>query len=169
MRATLRLPRSLFNAMVTDLTRSHAVAYERVGFLQARFVRPTEGHALLLPYAFHPVDDEHYVDSRAAACINATAIRSAMQRALDEQCAVLHVHLHEHAGAPGFSTVDLRTLRELTPSFHQVVEDVAHGGVVLSHDSARALVWMPGAERPVSPVTNVVGFPLSLVRGLHVG
>jgi hypothetical protein len=156
----LRVPQALLDQMRTDLRRPHDFASERVGILLAR---EAEGHGdkLLLAWRYEPVHEHEYIDDRCVgARINREVIRRMLSYALSGE-SVLHVHLHEHSGRPGFSFVDEKNLQELIPSFRAVAPQCIHGALLLSADHGIAWGWMAGREGaiPASSIT-VVGQPL---------
>jgi hypothetical protein len=160
MRIEVRMRREFFAAMVADLDRSHPIAHERVGWVFAKQTIASAKDTLLLPVEYAPVADEDYVeDCRVGAKFNATAIRSAMQRSRASGLTCLQVHLHGHQGHTAFSGVDCRTIDDLANSFRVVAPNVAHGGLVLSHDSATARIWLPGEKAPAPARAVIVGFP----------
>jgi hypothetical protein len=163
MKVMVRLLRNVYEEIGTDLSRPHSFAGERVGFL---FGRTGNGRTttLLLVTSYLSVEDDGYVPNEAAgARINSGTIRGVMQRALTTGEVVLHVHVHEHRGAPRFSSVDERELARLVPAFARVSADVPHGALVLSRDSAAAMVWLPGALTPQhTQCISVVGYPMRL-------
>jgi hypothetical protein len=164
MRATIRMPRGVYNEAIEHLLREHAFAVERVGFMYAR-VADAGASALLLVTSFEPVPDEEYVpDHGVGARIGGGAIRRAMQRALSTGDSVLHVHLHAHRGPTAFSRVDERELARLVPSFGRVSKNVPHGAVVFSRDHATALVWGHDGHPVRTEAVAVVGFPVTAWR-----
>jgi hypothetical protein len=165
MSVVVRMPRALYQRASDDLTRPHDFAWERVGFLFGR-AGGGGGSTLLLMTSYDSVADDCYVqDARVGARINSTAIRAAMQRALTTGEVVLHVHVHDHRGVPGFSWVDERELARLVPSFARVAPNVPHGALVLSRDRGSAMVWMPSAAAPQRTENiSVVGYPMALWR-----
>ena len=162
MTPLLRLPRSLFESIKDDLSRPHPIAAERVGFLYCR----TSHHGMIsLAYAYIPVKDENYeADLTVGSCINSNAIREAMQRAIDFDDGVFHVHLHEHHGFPRFSGTDIQTLRKLVPSFRVVSLSNTHGGLVLSKESGSMVALKPDSRSLQSGAVSIVGYP-SNIRG----
>jgi hypothetical protein len=150
MKLVFRLPQGLYHQIHTDLSRAHPFAAERVGFLSCGAAALERGGLLLLADTYHPVEDSHYVDDpRAGATINADAIRTALQITHRQKVSMFHVHRHEHYGRPQFSTIDRRESARLIPDFFKVRNEMPHGVVVFSHDSARGLCWLPGQESPL--------------------
>lgn len=165
MSVRFRMTASLFDAMVDDLRRPHAFAYERVGFLYTRS-GTGDRDRLVLGSEYVPVADEDYLDEPgAAAWIGADAIRKARARALTEEVGVFHVHLHEHRGRTSPSSIDAAEMRKVVPSFVGVAPDRVHGAIVLSLTDACVASWSP-AERDLVDVETVaiVGFPYRLSR-----
>jgi len=165
MNLTIRIPRAFHSRLVHDLERPHDFAFERVGWIFARQASADNNNALLFPVAYEPVADENYVeDDDVGARFNAAAIRAALQRSRSSSLSCLQVHLHNHHGETDFSGVDCKTIDELAPSFR----NLAHGGVVLSRDSATGRIWVPGATRSLRPRIVIVGFPMHAAREGHV-
>ena len=109
MKLVFRLSQGLYHEIQKDLSRTHPVAAERVGFLACGIATLDRGGLLLLADTYHPVADSHYVnDPRAGATINAEAIRAALQIAYRQKVSMFHIHRHEHYGRPQFSAIDLR-------------------------------------------------------------
>lgn len=161
MRIEVRLRRKFFETMVADLRRPHPVAYERVGWVFAKQTVASPHDILLFAVDYAAVAEEDYLeDNRVGASFNATAIRAAMQRSRATGLACLQVHLHDHHGHTAFSSVDIRTIDKLTSSLRVVAPEIAHGGVVLSHDSATTRIWLPQTEHHTPSRATIVGFPM---------
>jgi hypothetical protein len=161
MRVEVRLLREFFETTVADLRRPHPVAYERVGWVFAKQTIASEHDVLLFAVDYAPVADEDYLeDSLVGASFNATAIRAAMQRSRATGMACLQVHLHDHHGHTNFSSVDRQTIDKLANSLRVVAPNIAHGGLVLSHDSATARIWLPDAKDHTPSRAVIVGFPM---------
>jgi proteasome lid subunit RPN8/RPN11 len=158
---TVRLRRDLLAKVHRDLARRHPFAFERVGFLFGCTEPVGEGAALILVRDYTPVPDAQYLrNSPHGATIGSAAIRAALQRALDTGDSVLHVH--EHGGAsPAPSGTDLRTYRELTPSFAAAAPKAVHGGLVLGDSGAHCLALVPGAKQLMPTRLRVIGRPLA--------
>jgi hypothetical protein len=54
---------------------------------------------------------------------------------------ILHVHLHEHAGIPRFSSIDDHESARFVPDFLKVRATMPHGAIVLSNDAACGRCW----------------------------
>lgn len=165
MNITVRISRGFHASLVEDLERPHAFAYERVGWIFAKQAEAMSSHLLLLPVAYEPVDDDNYIaDPAVGACFNATAIRAALQRCRSKGLSCLQVHLHNHRGETDFSGVDCQTIDELAPPFRSVAPGLAHGGLVLSRDSATVRIWLPGSLKPARSRVVIVGFPMHFAQ-----
>ena len=162
MNFELRLTRTLLEAIHADLSRPHPYAWERVTFLSC-CASPLRADALaLLGLDLHTVADEDYErDQTVGAMLGAGAFRKILQFAYHQEVSVLHVHRHEHDGTPWFSDVDLREARNYVPDFWRVRPGYPHGTVVLSHDSAAGLLWIPHSPRQsrLSRI-SIVGMPI---------
>jgi len=165
MSITIRLTRSLYKHVLSDLRRPHVHAAERVGFLYGRLA--TGPNPLILMTRYSSVADECYVhDREVGARIDGNAIRAALQGVVDVGDGVFHTHLHEWPGRPRFSVVDDRELPKLIPAFRAVGRRQASGLFLLSADSAIADVWLPGAEQAQrADRIAVVGYPVQFLGG----
>lgn len=77
MSARIRIPQKLYEDIQADLARSHAHAYERVGFLYCRRVAAIP-NPILLAVEYQPVADANYIaDSSVGARIGSMAIHDA--------------------------------------------------------------------------------------------
>jgi hypothetical protein len=158
----LKLPGLLLEGIHRDLSRPHTFAAERVGFLTCGSGEAPGGDQILLGHRWHSVADEDYVDNpRVGAAIGGSAFRKILQYAYHNPVSILHVHRHDHPGAPMFSPVDLKSAREYVPGFFNVQHSMPHGIMVLSFDSAAGQVWDFGrpVARPID-VFHIVGFPM---------
>lgn len=168
MRPVVRLTRQAFDGIALDLSRPHPFALERVGFVFSKLSFAGPEVAVVFPVAYVPVSDEHYIeDDSVGVRIGTEAIRFAHQHALTTRLGCLHVHMHPGAARPWFSRVDLETLAGLSPSLRRMAPGAAHGGLVLAHDRASGLLWLPSASEPVEADVTVVGYPMLLERSLH--
>jgi hypothetical protein len=162
MSIRLRLRDTTWAQMHAELSRPHAHAAERVGFLTCGVAASADGGVLLVDSQWQSVDDTHYlVNPNVGACIGPAAFRAILQFAYHHRVSILHVHRHEHYGRPGFSTIDLTSLRQFVPDFWNVRPEFPHGALVLSHDSATGLIWMPEGDGPIAiDRIDKVGMPL---------
>jgi len=140
-----------------DLVRPHGFAAERVGFISVR-AAATPSALLLLAEGYHPVADEDYVnDATVGAMMGQHAIRKALDIALLRGLGMFHVHMHDHAGRPGFSRIDLREQLKFVPDFFKVRREMPHGAVVLSRDMAAGRVWFQPASVSAISEFDAVG------------
>ncbi len=148
MKLTLKITGGLLAAVRSDLSRPHAFAHERVGFISAG-LSSLGSDVLLIARSYRPVVDQDYLDDPSVgAMMGPEAIRKALQWAMGEGHAMLHVHTHGGCGIPGFSSIDVRENAKFVPNFHKVAPKCAHGALVLSDDAARGQVWL---ERGCTP------------------
>lgn len=162
----LKIPKNLYDKMVTDLSRLHSFAFERVGFLYVKTGIEENKFSQILATNYIPVSESNYIkDPKVGAKINSPAIREVMQRILDTGEGALHVHMHEPVGQPRFSRVDSSALHSLIPSFKAVGPKTAHGALLLSGNKLTSLLWLPGEKSPVfANKIIIVGYPLSIYR-----
>lgn len=166
MNIDLRLTRDLLNDIHADLSRPHPYAGERVAFVSCRPVPLRNDSLALLGLELHPVTDDDYEhDNTVGAMLGAGAFRRILQVAYNTQVSMLHVHRHEHSGKPWFSDLDLSEARKYVPDFWKVRAGFPHGILVLSHDSATGLIWVPETrtQTRLSRI-SVIGAPIQEMR-----
>lgn len=162
MTIRLKIMRRLLAAIRQDLARPHPFAAERVGFISAG-VSSAGRDLFILGRSYRTVADADYMpDPSVGAMMGPEAIRKALQWAMTDNIAVLHVHTHGGRGRPGFSGVDLREQAKFVPNFFQLAPQRPHGALVLSEDSAFGHVWLD-ADRGYEELTGFVevGSPLN--------
>lgn len=161
----VKLTKLLFDTMRTDLRRPHPFAYERVGFILARKEHADDALTIFAT-SYQPIPDDQYLnDLNVGAKIGADALRGIMQKAYQSKDCILHVHLHEHSGPPGFSKTDRFGYNQMIPSFHNIGGDAVHGGMVFSFDNAIGLIWTSKNSEPVSvSKLSIVGYPLQIQK-----
>jgi hypothetical protein len=165
MTIVCRMTRDFASRMREDLLRRHVHAHERVAFISARAAELDDG-LLLLACEYHPVADEDYVpDPNVGAMMSETAVRKAMQIAWRSKCSMIHVHLHDHVGMPGFGHLDRKENGRFMPEFFNVQPLLPHAAIVLSHNAAAGLVWTERGPGPV-PFDEIVevGHPIRISR-----
>lgn len=162
MTISLRMTSPLWCHIHADLSRPHAFAFERVGFLTCGPSNLPAGDLLLLAQEWHTVDDTDYIDkATVGACIGPRAFRKILQQAYGSPSTILHVHRHEHFGMPGFSRTDILSMREFVPGFFNACRSRPHGALVLSRDAAAGHVWLDPAARPLEIETfHILGQPI---------
>ena len=165
MKLEFRITSGLAGQIRTDLRRRHRFAFERVGFISARPAATSPG-LTLLAIDYHSVADEDYVnDPSVGAMIGPTAMRKALQLTYKRDVSMLHVHMHEHAGPPEFSRVDLREYPKFVPDFFNVRPRLPHGAILLSHDELTGLIWpCRGAQPQRLDEAIEIGAPLRIFR-----
>jgi hypothetical protein len=152
MTTLFRAHTDLLREVRDDLCRPHPFAAERVGFLLCRAGRLKDNGLVILAGGYHLVEDDDYLDDpRVGAMMGPAAIRKAMQRAYNggaQDIGLFHVHMHDHAGMPGFSRVDLTEYNKFVPDFFNAVPAMPHGAIVLSLDRAIGLCWRTRDAQP---------------------
>ena len=166
MSAVLRIRRDLGDCIRADLRRPHPFAAERVGFMSASCARLASGGVVILAIGYHPVEDGDYLDDPSVgAMMGSAAIRKALQIAYLGKLSMIHVHMHDHPGTPGFSGIDLRESAKFMPDFFHVAPKLPHCAVVLSADSATGLCWRPGRAKPTYlDAIAETGAPMRITR-----
>jgi hypothetical protein len=160
MRTILKLTSKLHDDLFQRLREPHDFAGERVAFLKCRPAMSATS-LLLLAGGIHHVEDDDYVDDPSAgATIGRSGLRKALQASYTEAISMVHVHLHEHRGRPGFSRTDFRENALFVPDFWNVQPDLPHGALVFSLDSAVGQCWIPGSTAPVGIEVAIVGIPM---------
>jgi hypothetical protein len=155
MNAIVKITEELLCEALADLSRPHPFAGERVGFLRARAGQLNDG-IILLPFAYITVPDDGYArDHRAAAVINETTIRNALQTAYSERVAMVHIHLHNHPGTPRFSGIDISETDMFMPPFTAVRPELPHAAVVRSRDSFAGRCWINSSVIPITRFTVI--------------
>lgn len=166
MKLCLRLTRALYESARADLRRPHPFAAERVGFLFGKAARAGADRVVLTMHAYVALLNDEYVDDRSAGAVfSSGALRRMRQRVLDTGESAFHVHEHPHIGRPAFSTIDIRSLAELVPSFGVLVPEAPHGALLLSDDAAAGMAWSRDIPSPfVTEAISVVGYPMQVWR-----
>jgi hypothetical protein len=154
MTLMFRISNALLQSIHTDLSRPHAFAAERVGFLACGVASTANNGLGIYGASYHPVLDEDYLDDRrAAAMLGPAAFRKILQQAYREPAAVFHIHRHDHYGAPSPSRIDETESEKFIPDFWKVCPRHPHGILILSMDSLYGRVWHP-ASKDILPFTN---------------
>ena len=166
MKTRFKITRALLGSIRRDLVRPHPFAYERVGFISAGLATAGE-NLLILARNYRPLMDHEYLpNTSVGAMMGPTAIRSALQWAMESGGAMFHVHTHGGYGIPNFSTIDIRENAKFVPDFFKVASHSAHGAIVLSDDAARGQVWF-NRNGPYEFIQDFVevGVPIRKWRG----
>jgi hypothetical protein len=162
MKIRFKIQGDLLKSAMANLRRRHVFAAERVGFFLCRPSHLPEDGLLILAQGFHAVADEDYLnDPKAGATMGSHAIRKALESAYNQGASMFHVHIHEHRGKPGFSSIDSRETERFVPDFWNVQPTLPHGAIVLSQDSAFGKCWIPGKVDPTDISEFIsVGVPM---------
>ena len=160
MKTRFKIPARLLADMRADLYRPHAFAHERVGFLAAGAAYARDGSLTLFAREYQPVADDDYVnDPSVGAQIGPNAFARGLQLAYTPRSALFHVHSHGGRGIPSFSGVDLASGAEFVPGFFNAIGRYPHGLIVLSDNSATALMWRNASERAYVAEFISIGAP----------
>ena len=159
----IRISDELCQEIIKDLSREHDFAIERVGFVIGKSKELIENKELVIITEYIPVDDDHYLNDHAVgARINSSAIRGAMQIAMDRKCSIFHIHMHYGIGTPSFSTTDLKELPGIAESLINANPNNVHGVILLNKDGINGFVKMKPSKGKVSLEKLVrVGYPMS--------
>lgn len=158
MSIIFRARADLLRRIRMDLLRPHAFAHERVGFIVCRPGSLTDDGLVIIAADYVPVADEDYVDMprlgdlKVGATMGPAAMRKALQLAYNQggcDLSMFHVHMHNHAGMPGFGRVDDLESRRFVPDFFNIAPSVPHGALVLSQDMAFGMCWTKPGTEPV--------------------
>lgn len=129
--------------------------------------RQNEDTLMILAVSYSPVNDGDYIhDPTVGAKIGSAAIRNAMQRSLDSGMGVIHVHMHEGTGRPGFSLIDRESMNNLMPSFFNVSPCVPHGALVFNRDNIAGAIWKDKKKSHAITRISVIGYPCEFSRGV---
>lgn len=164
LKIRLRIPKSVYDNMMSDLSRQHDFAYERVGFAFATTTAVNTNTLIVTFNDYRPVKDSDYIeDESVGAKINSNAIRGSMQHCIDYHKGGFHVHIHNHMGRPIPSETDTIGLPGIVDSLMNVTDNQANGILILSKDSFYAVVKINGYSHYVVPeVISVIGYPMQL-------
>jgi hypothetical protein len=155
VKIALKIRSDMLEDILADLRRRHSFAAERVGFIIARPTRSKSGIILLASRYVVVPDDGYAEDYSAGAVMNEKTIFGAMQIGYAENVSVIHVHLHDHSGKPGFSLTDRRKSAKFVPAFLGARPEYPHAAVILSSDNFVGLCWLKGKKK-LLPVSQLV-------------
>ncbi len=166
MKIHVKILRSTYDLMRSDLLKPHPFAYERIGFLSAKTGNKSRKILLVLLTEYHTVSDHNYIeDENSGARINSTAIREVMQRILDTRNGAFHVHVHAHNGIPHLGKMDRTEIPPLIQSFRTVGSEASHGILLLSNNSCYCKVWAPNSTIPTDASKfSIIGYPLEIIE-----
>lgn len=166
MKVRFKITADLLANIRADLTRPHAFAHERVGFISAGISSMAQD-IMILARAYRPVRDDDYLnDPSVGAMMGREAIRKGLEWAMQGGHAMFHVHTHGGRGIPGFSGIDLRENRKFVPDFFKVTPRCPHGALVLSDTAASGQIWF-GRDREPAGIDEFVVVGPSLQKWGH--
>ena len=162
MKTLFRATADFMRRVRDDLSRPHAFADERVGFIAVR-VTAGAGHLVLLAENYYPVADHEYVpDASVGALIGQEALRKALEIALLQPVGIFHVHQHLFPGRLWFSPIDLREQLRFVPDFFKVRSNMPHGALVLSNTAAAGRLWLTPTEIHVINEFDTIGMRIDV-------
>jgi len=142
MKIRFKITQALLSTVHLDLRRPHPFAHERVGFIAAGLAAAHD-ELLILAREYRSLrDDEYLPEPSVGAMMSAAAIRRARQWAMDERCAIFHVHTHGGSEVPSFSGIDNRENAKFVPNFVSVAPRFVHGAIGLSDTAAFGQAWI---------------------------
>lgn len=158
--AQFKITKRFLKLIRHDLYHPHSFAFERVGFTYCRM----EGAGgALLATDYVPISDDLYIEDKyVGARFSGEAIRLAMQRSMKNKEGVFHTHIHEHKGDPELSSVDIRSVIEISKALCEVSPGLLHGCVLLSENRCKVFIFDKVANKLVQIKTNEIGFPFSI-------
>lgn len=151
--------------MLSDLTRTHSFAWERIGFISSKHKVLKTGTIIVFVNDYLPLADDFYInDPSVGARINSTAIREGLQKIIDDKVGLFHVHYHSFSRLiPEFSNTDLIDNPEIIKSFGYADKNQIHGMIVLGKNGLNALLKLPDNDSLIKPVKIVVvGYPMTV-------
>lgn len=161
MNFEIRMPSQLRATAMSDLSRPHPFAFERVGFFSSVTSWVATDRVIILLNDYHVVPDHHYLDDpEVGASIGSDAILEALGRVLGSDRGQFHVHIHDHRGRPSPSWTDRAGLPPMLRSFSVAAPEQASGYIILSQDAAWAEVSLLRIGQPfVTTKITSIGFP----------
>lgn len=169
MKILIRMSKQFESGVRADLARGHAFAIERIGFMFSKTLRLSGDEVLILVTRYFAVRDDEYIqDEEVGAKIGSSAIRRAMQEAMDSGDGAFHVHVHDFSSKPEFSGIDRQSAALLMPSFQTVAPNSAHGAFLFGAEGCVADVWLPNhrkAQRAAG--ISIAGHPLRIYGGAN--
>lgn len=149
MNVAVKMTGRLHDEIRRDLTRPHAFAAERVGFVFGKIGTGESGKLVLLT-RYHSIPDGDYIDDpTVGARLGSSAMTWAMEevyRGRPEREGIFHIHLHNIPGETGMSRTDARDLPRMIPGFRSVGREAPHGIVILSQNHGTAWASLPGED-----------------------
>jgi hypothetical protein len=159
----IRIPKRIYEQILSDLTRSHSFAWERIGFIASRHKVLKTGTIIVFVTDYFPLADDFYLnDPEVGARINSNAIRYGLQKIIDNKVGLFHTHYHSFSRhLPEFSETDLTDNPEIIKSFSYADKNQIHGMIVLGKNGVNSLLKLLGEDSLITPTKIVVvGYPM---------
>jgi len=156
MSITFQINERLLRTIHEDLSRPHAFALERMGFISCRPTFDNKQNVIIVARTYRPIQDNHYIDDPSyGALMNGDAIRMALELSYNQNASIVHVHRHEHRGKPKLSRTDIMESNKFIPSFINVRPLLPHATIVLSYNAMAGRCWLPNKKSPV-PINKFI-------------
>ncbi|MFG1520357.1 hypothetical protein [Halobacteriovorax sp. ZH1_bin.1] len=127
----------LFEEVIESLKRPHPFAFERVGY----FLGEIKEGVLLLDEWMEFEDFLYEENEEVGARIGGEGMTMLMEKAFSSKKSFFHTHLHDFQDEPYFSSVDMRSLLEVTPSLFDFTETCPHGAILIGRKKSRLVWW----------------------------
>ncbi len=159
MKIIFKISSTLLGAVKTDLRRSHAFAYERIGFLACKSSYSENDVLTIYAFDYVTVPDDYYIpDNTVGVRFGKEAIQQALVLAFnegDQNVSVFHVHEHLGNDIPWFSYTDIQSAETFVPDIFNAAPKMPHGTLVLNESHGAGLVWLGKTIKP-QPVDTVI-------------
>jgi hypothetical protein len=159
MKIVFKIPSALLHTAQTDLRRSHAFAYERIGFLVCKSSYSINGVLTIYAFDYVTVPDNYYIpDNTVGVRFGKEAIQQALVLAFNEgnqNVSVFHVHEHLGNSIPWFSHTDIESAKTFVPDIFNTAPKMPHGTLVLNEAHGAGLVWLGKTIKP-QPIDTVI-------------
>lgn len=138
------IPSAILKTALSDLSRSHEFAYERVGYFLGDFSDDSFTATSWLAFLDNAYERSHAV----GACIGNLGMKTLMSTALKTNKSFLQFHLHEFEDIPHFSSTDTKSLSEIIPALFRFSSALGHGGLIMGDKCFSFLFWTGENTRP---------------------
>lgn len=164
MKIVYKISAELLCRVKKDLRRSHAFAYERIGFLLCRNSYSANDTLTIYAFDYAPVPDKYYVlDDTVGVRFGKEAIQQALILAFNEgeqNISIFHVHAHMGNTVPWFSRTDLDSAKTFIPDIFNTAPTMVHGTIVLNESDGAGMVWLRKNHDPTPIDTFIsIGVP----------
>jgi hypothetical protein len=141
-RVRIRVPKSLMHAL-NRATTPTKYNHEPLAFLRVRYASE-ERNGVIVAIGVVPFAEDAYVEGDAGANFDTAYAVEVANAHIRANAGILLVHQHGCRGKPSFSRTDRETNREVMLQLAIGVPFAPYGAIVLSDDSATAVVACDG-------------------------